>query len=58
MKNRKAKRLLLQRPMCVVELVISNHKTALLHPFGQVAFTVNRKHTAPQNRRKKGYVVR
>lgn len=28
----------LQRPVRVVELVISNHKIAVLHPFGQVAF--------------------
>ncbi len=58
MKNRKAIRLLLQRPMCMVSLVISNHKIAVLHPFGQVAFTANRKPTASQNRRKKGYAVR
>lgn len=58
MKNRKAKRLLLQRLVRVVELVISNHKTAVLRPFGQMAFTVNRKPTASQNRRKKGYAVR
>ncbi len=58
MKNRKAIRLLLQRPMCMVALVISNHKIAVLHPFGQMAFTVNRKPTASQNRRKKGYAVR
>ena len=42
MKNRKAKRLL-QRPVRVVELVISNHKIAVLHPFGQVAFAAKRK---------------
>lgn len=58
MKNRKAKRLLLQRPVCVVELVISNHKIAVLHPFGQVAFAAKRKPTASQNRRNKGYAVR
>ncbi|MCW7442900.1 hypothetical protein OHD33_28625 [Escherichia coli] len=57
MKNRKAKRLL-QRPVRVVELVISNHKIAVLHPFGQVAFAAKRKPTASQNRRKKGYAVR
>lgn len=48
MKNRKAKRLLLQRPVRVVELVISNHKIAVLHPFGQVAFAAKRKPTASQ----------
>ncbi|WP_214680616.1 hypothetical protein, partial [Escherichia coli] len=58
MKNRKAKRLFLQRPVRVVELVISNHKIAVLHPFGQVAFAAKRKPTASQNRRKKGYAVR
>ncbi len=58
MNNRKAIRLRLQRPMCMVSLVISNHKTAVLHPFGQVAFTVNRKPTASRNRREKGYAVR
>lgn len=58
MKNRKAIRLLLQRPVCMVSLVISNHKIAVLHPFGQVAFTVNRKPSASQNRRKKGDAVR
>ncbi len=42
MKNRKAKRLFLQRPVRVVELVISNHKIAVLHPFGQVAFAAKR----------------
>ncbi|EFJ4028528.1 hypothetical protein AWF20_26355 [Escherichia coli] len=59
MKNRKAKRLFLQRPVRVVELVISNHKIAVIHPlFGQVAFAAKRKPTASQNRRKKGYAVR
>ncbi len=42
----------------LVELVISNHKIAVLHPFGQVAFAAKRKPTASQNRRKKGYAVR
>lgn len=41
MKNRKAKRLFLQRPVRVVELVISNHKIAVLHPFGQVAIAAS-----------------
>ncbi len=58
MKNRKAIRLLLQRPVCMVSLVISNHKIAVLHPFGQVAFAAKRKPSASQNRRKKGYAVR
>ncbi|EJJ9290952.1 hypothetical protein NKE38_001399 [Escherichia coli] len=52
MKNRKAKRLFLQRPVRVVELVISNHKIAVLHPFGQVAFAAKRKPTASQKKRK------
>ncbi len=58
MKNRKAKRLFLQRPVRVVELVISNHKIAVLHQFGQVAFAAKRNPSASQNRRKKGYAVR